>query len=479
MKLWQKIFLCSFALMIVVIDVTSTIIISNNHRMNMEREESKAISEYEHCASTIVNRLVYERLKRDEILLSPEQIPGILTDMETDNTNIEDGFAVSDGKQFIYEYHFEGMKEKFAKEVFKGKRLMVTERTEEGKTLIFTGAEINLEGQAYYLFTRHDITEVIEMKEHQLDFVRNMGLICAAVVAAILLILVFCLMSPLNRLNRALQRIAQGDYQRRVKVKGSEEFKTLASNVNEMALAIEEKIERIQTVSEGRKQFIDNLAHEMKTPLTSILGFADILRISRRMDDEKRQEYAAVIVEEAKRLKSLSGKLLELATTDHVELEWETITVNSLFEDVCKTVIPLLKQKELTVKYNSVEEYIQADKELIKSVLYNLIDNAAKASSKGQQIFLLYSGEERGSILSVVDYGIGMDESEIKKVTEPFYMVDKSRSRKDGGAGLGLALCCEIVSRHGGEISIRSQKGRGTCVSVFIPQKGENSCSKK
>ena len=82
MKLWQKIFLCSFALMIVVIDVTSTIIISNNHRMNMEREESKAISEYEHCASTIVNRLVYERLKRDEILLNPEQIPEILVDME-------------------------------------------------------------------------------------------------------------------------------------------------------------------------------------------------------------------------------------------------------------------------------------------------------------------------------------------------------------------------------------------------------------
>ena len=119
----------------------------------MEREESKAISEYEHCASTIVNRLVYERLKRDEILLNPEQIPEILVDMETDSANIEDGFAVFDGKQLIYKYHFEGMKETFAKEVFKGKHLMVTEETEEGKTVIFTGAEINLEGQTYYLFT--------------------------------------------------------------------------------------------------------------------------------------------------------------------------------------------------------------------------------------------------------------------------------------------------------------------------------------
>ena len=438
----------------------------------MDREESKAISEHEHCASTIINQLVYERLKRDEILLSPEKILKVLENTETQGSNMDGGFAVYDGERFIYKNHFPEMDERFASSVVQEDQRMMIQQTDEGKTVVFTGSSLNLEGQEYYLFTLHDITEVYQMKDRQMDFVRTMSLICAAVVAIFLLVLVLGLMAPLNRMNRALQQIAQGDYGRRIKIRGSEEFKTLASNVNEMACAIEEKVEHIQGVADGRKQFIDNLAHEMKTPLTSILGFADILRISKRMDDGKRQEYAGIIVEEAKRLKSLSGKLLELATTDNVDLEWESVDVNGLFEDICKTVSPLLKQRGLEIKYNPVEANVWVDRELMKSVLYNLIDNAAKASSKGQEVFLLYSSTTKGSILSVVDKGMGMNEEEIKKVQEPFYMVDKSRSRQSGGAGLGLALCCEIVTRHGGELSIRSRLGEGTAVSVFIPQKG-------
>ena len=121
-----------------------------------------------------------------------------------------------------------------------------------------------------------------------------------------------------------------------------------------------------------------------------------------------------------------------------------------------------------------MEAYIQADKELIKSVLYNLIDNAAKASSKGQEIFLLYSDTEHGSILSVVDYGIGMDENEIKKVTEPFYMVDKSRSREEHGAGLGLALAVKIAKLHHTELVYESVAGQGTCVSFMLAKEADD-----
>lgn len=118
-----------------------------------------------------------------------------------------------------------------------------------------------------------------------------------------------------------------------------------------MAEAVSDKLRHLQKLAENRKQFIDNLAHEMKTPLTSILGFADILRIKKTVDDKQRREFAAIIVEETKRLRGLSGKLLELATTDSVELEREWLSVQRLFEEIYVSMVPVLHQRKLTLSY--------------------------------------------------------------------------------------------------------------------------------
>lgn len=122
------------------------------------------------------------------------------------------------------------------------------------------------------------------------------------------------------------------------------------------------------------------------------------------------------------------------------------------------------------VNYEDVSLYV--DKTLFKSLLYNLVDNAMKASKEGQEILLEAHQKKDVIEIKVCDQGIGMSQDQIEKVVEPFYMVDKSRSRQSGGAGLGLALCVEIVKVHGAELLIESELGKGTC--VIIRMKGES-----
>ena len=236
--------------------------------------------------------------------------------------------------------------------------------------------------------------------------------------------------------------------------------------MNRMADAIEKNVNALQKVADDRRDFIANLAHEMKTPLTSILGFGDLLRIQRMVPDEQRQEYAGIIVEEAKRLRTLSGKLMELITVGNTTLEKEWIALPQLFGEVQAVLTPMMEKSGISLQAHPIAGMIWIDQELFKSLLYNLIDNAVKASAIGNVVILEAKRLAENRVrFSIVDHGIGMKEEEIRQAVQPFYMADKSRTRKHGGAGLGLALCVEIVKLHGGELSMVSQPGEGTTVS--------------
>lgn len=275
---------------------------------------------------------------------------------------------------------------------------------------------------------------------------------------------------PLQRVNRGMRRIARGQYGLRVRESGSRELRELSGSLNTMAQAIEENVENLEQVAEDRKVFIANMAHEMKTPLTSILGFADILRVKREVSDAQRGEYAGIIVEEARRLKALSGRLMELLSVGSTRPEWSDDEVKVLVEQTVLALVPLAQAAQVTLKWYAPDGCrLRVDRELWKSLLSNLIDNAVKASKPGSSVLVGAKAEDGGVLLVVQDEGIGIPEKELKKIRQPFYMVDKARSRRAGGAGLGLALCEEIARLHGARLSIDSAVGEGTRVSVFFP----------
>ena len=258
----------------------------------------------------------------------------------------------------------------------------------------------------------------------------------------------------LKELNATAADIAKGNYDKRVNVRGKNEIATLGTTFNQMAEA-----ERQKTL------FMGNLTHELKTPLAAISGYAQTL-LTVRLDEADEVEALGYIDEECKRLERLSKKMLRLLELDtEQKLELYEIPVRQLFERTERLCRKLLETKGVTLQYEEHGECFLVEEDLMTEVLVNLVDNANKASKQGDTIRLIANDHQ----ILVQDTGCGIPEEEQKKILEPFYMIDKSRSRKNGGAGLGLALTALILKRHDVTLAIESEEGKGTTMILNFP----------
>ena len=167
-------------------------------------------------------------------------------------------------------------------------------------------------------------------------------------------------------------------------------------------------------------------------------------------------------------MRGLSAKLLTLASTDNTPLDFADIPVAQLFSDVHATMAPVLGRRGIKLTTLHKNAVLHIDRELFLSLLYNLIDNAAKASPDNSEIWLIQSELDGHTVVSVIDRGMGMKPDTVRRATEAFYMEDKARSRKAGGAGLGLALCDDICRRHGARLEIRSTYQKGTSIIIHM-----------
>lgn len=471
MKLWQKIFLSSLMLIILTVNIISVILLNNNHRLVIEREQSHALNEHEYFKASFVNAVTYEKLISGELVLDNYKITLIGTDVVNEQSinaaiyndsknitarNISDKLNALVRDNFINNIDVEG--NEYGMAIFEV----------DDKHIMVIGSAVQIEEMTYFVVTTSDISEIYTMKKQQSDFIGKVSLAASAIVSLILLIMTIVLLKPLKRLNVYTKAIAGGKYDMRIKCKGSLEFCQLADNMNSMAEAVQSHALKLENVAEARQTFIANLAHEMKTPLTSILGFADLLRIKKNISDDDRMEYAGTIVEETKRLRSLSGKLMELITLGGTDIEKKPVNLPKLITETKTALTPLLDKNKVSLICNCKDISFSADEELFKSLLYNIIENAVKASPMGEKIILNCAMYEGDAVITITDFGIGMSRDDMQKVFEPFYMVDKSRSRKAGGAGLGLALCAEIAKLHNAVLEIDSRLGEGTTIFITI-----------
>ena len=476
MKLWQKIFLCALILILIAIDVTSVMLVSNSHRLMVEREQQRSVAEHNYLSASIVNNVVYERMKNNKLILDADSVHLVMEKITSEQINNNTGIAIYSGNAVINTVNADIMEQSQAlREAVSNTEDYCVEISQwQDGYYMMVGSQMELEGESYQVFTVSDITEIFLLRGQQIQFAQVMSLVCAIVIALIMLLTVIKLLAPLDNINDTTRQIAKGQYHKRLPEKGGIEFRELSHNMNLMAESVEQNVERLEKVAEDRKIFIANLAHEMKTPLTSILGFADILRVKRVMSEEERRDYAGVIVEETKRLRSLSGKLMEIITVGNTQMEFKSVSLYEMVSEVYLALTPILNKSGISLLCEPIECKIRVDVELFKSLLYNLIENAVKASASGQQVHVVCKEETQMVLIAVIDHGIGMREEDIKKVTEPFYMVDKSRSRKAGGAGLGLALCTEIVKLHHARMKIKSRLGEGTTVIIAMPKEAES-----
>lgn len=232
--------------------------------------------------------------------------------------------------------------------------------------------------------------------------------------------------------------------------------------------AMEKELQNLEDAAERREQFIGAFAHELKTPLTAIIGYADMLR-SKDMAPKPRFTAAGYIFSEGKRLEALSLKLMDIIVAGKQNFDKRRYDAGYFIREVAAVAAPSLSADGLVLDIRSEPGEVMVEPDLFKTLLINLVDNARKASHKEQHVELYGKKEPGGYAFYVKDYGRGMKKEELGRITEPFYMIDKSRSRAQNGAGLGLALCQRIAELHGTALEYESEPGKGTTVRVFLP----------
>ena len=329
-----------------------------------------------------------------------------------------------------------------------------------------TGIVVNALDRNLYLETMEDVTQVFEERAMGFSVYRQVTLVMLVFSAVVMFLICTLLTKPIRLLTGATKRMAEGNYSYRARQVSNDELGQLTQDFNRMANVLEDTIGELQDEISAREDFIAAFAHELKTPLTAIIGYADLLR-SRQLDEEKHFLSSNYIYTEGKRLENMSFRLLDIIVTKREQIDPQPVEA-ALFFQYLKDMFAGNTEQELSIIYDTGTVYTEVN--LMKSVLLNLVDNAFKASNQGGVVEVTGWNTERGYAFQVKDYGIGIPEEELKKVTEAFYMVDKSRSRSRNGAGLGLALCVQILRLHQSELFIESTVGEGTCISFELPK---------
>jgi signal transduction histidine kinase len=324
---------------------------------------------------------------------------------------------------------------------------------------------INVTGQLpepfefYKLVYDLDITEQIaEMRTIQ----RTLLFICvvfSVLTGFALYFIINRLFKPLGLVSKTSRQIADGHYAERIRVKGSNDIFAMVDDFNRMA-------EKIESEITGKQRFIDNFAHEIRTPITSIYGNAEYMQKA-LLDEDENIKLTQAIMDKTNHIKQISDSLLQLATLRNYSPVTNQINLSRLFDDIAQTLHKPIHEKKIRFVYESDAEFLNGQEDLIKSLLLNLCLNSFKACSPNIGVVSLKAEKNGDSIvISVTDNGSGISKESIEKVTEPFYRVDESRNRNYGGAGLGLTLCKQIAEVHGAEMTIESTEGIGTAIKI-------------
>lgn len=330
-------------------------------------------------------------------------------------------------------------------------------------------AEMKWEGRHFLVFRQELNGICILYKLEEVTYVwtrmKMLGLglllltvVIAAVVSLILFIILNRMLRPLQRLNEGAKQIARGQYDERVAVEQTDEIGELSGNFNVMAEAVQSRIQKLKEIEQKRTLFMGNLTHELKTPMTAISGYAKTL-LTVKLPEEDREEALSYIYQESCRLERLSKKMMHLLLLEEDDpIRLTEVSAERLFHDAEEACSQSLMEAGIHLECHSAGEIYLVDVDLMTEVLINLIDNARKASSRGDRIILT----ARKNVIEVQDFGRGIPEEEQEKILEPFYRIDKSRSRENGGAGLGLAITAMILKRHHCSIRMESRIGEGT-----------------
>ena len=465
MKFAWKVTLAAVSILVISMGVGSYLLISLSFRSALEREIDIAMEEMQ------MLRISYEAVC-DARGVTLENIAarsrGLQRTLTEDPYFADRQFRVStqEGAQ-LYSTLTAGSDQELLNCIDSRSYGYVVRSDRPGQVLVHFAGPVALPDGILYMETVRDISSLFTDREIHFQVYRWILLIVVAAGSAVLFLLSYWLTMPIRTLGKVTTQLAQGDYSPRAEVSGGDEISELAANFNHMADAIEKTVQELEDTARRQEDFTASFVHELKTPLTSIIGYADMLR-SRQMDGTARFKAASYIFSEGKRLENLSLSLMNLLVVNHSAADVKPVHMPLLCQRAGRISQPALEAKGLSLEVTAEEGVLTGDSALLQTLTLNLLDNARKASEAGGTVSLTGTVTASGYRIQVADQGRGIPAEELEKITEAFYMVDKSRSRAEGGAGLGLALCKQIAALHRGVLRFDSELGGGTTVTVDL-----------
>lgn len=349
---------------------------------------------------------------------------------------------------------------------------------EDDAHYIYVASCNEINNKYLHIVTKKSVEDAFSLLDEQFQFFRMLLISIVSLGCIFVFIIASILTKPLEKLNKVSDEMADGNYSMRASIHSTDEVGQLAAKFNHMAASVDKHVKDLEQQVYRREQFVADFTHEIKTPMTTIIGYADTMR-SIDLPREDQITSLNYIVSAGKRLETMSRKLFELIYLNRHEIDTSPIKVSSFCQELYDYISPAIKAKNISLKMDIENAFILGNRELLTSAFINFLDNARKASYENSVIELVGHIEGSSYSLSVIDHGIGMAKEHLDKICDEFYMVDKSRSRNEGSAGLGLSLASLIINRHGGLLNITSKEKLGTTIQVTLPLCKEEKTDEK
>lgn len=465
MRLFVKIVLCATLVLSAAILLSGYLLITDSYKNALLRETEHARSVYQ-----------YDKFAVQSALLSGSGAPETSSWVELAETLNGQVAFFSEDQELLYTNLPSGvdplLPEDCAEETASHYFLQ-----EQEKTYLSVCGKVAQGENPLYLLIASDISSVVEGRRQMIEDFGKVYFTTLIASAAVILFLTTLLVRPIRRLTTAANRMASGQYGERISTTGGDEISMLSDSFNRMAQAVEDRVEQLTQTARQKEDFVASFAHELKTPLTSVIGYADML-YQKSLSTGEVKDAAGYILSEGLRLEALSLKLMDLIVLNRQDFVLEELPASELLQHAAMGIQTLVATRGLVLHTEFAPAFVLAEFDLLKTLLLNLLDNAVKSEPK--DIWLSGAVQGQQYVISVRDNGRGIPAQELTRITEAFYMVDKSRSHAQHGAGLGLALSERIALLHGDSLRFTSTLGVGTTVSLTLSCRGgETGCTSK
>ncbi len=442
-RFWQKAYLLTLALFLLCINGGVLSLTVYTHGKNVQSAEEAAKAQQYYVAVSFERDYAYLQEQKGDVSL------------------LMQSFGAHYASKGLYLAFLEGEKEIFSNIPFgyTAEKDFLSHVYHEDKRHLVISSEIC--GEKYTMIAVKNVEELDEEFQSLMLIYLLTALGVSLFLAVGLYFVLRRLSRPLDALRETTEKIREGDLSVTADVKGSDEFTLLAESFNSMLGTINRQMDTLASDAEKKQMLVDNMAHELRTPLTSIYGYAEYLEKA-AVTEEKRVTAAKYIMSESHRLQKISQLLLDEAYIRGNPPEMAEVPLAPLLGDTVEKLTYKAQQKEVSLTFDGDGSAVMGNVTLLSMLFYNLTENALKACREGGTVRLFC----KNGTATVTDDGKGMTEEQLAHITEPFYRTDKARSRAEGGAGLGLALCKRIVTLHGGEMHFDSRVGKGTTVTV-------------